>query len=118
MSCELRIYSARYLLTGRTLFLIIKYDKEHYETILDIPEECLKEVITIVKIISNAVKKGVNAEGISITQNNGKVAGQVVNHLHFHVIPRFKEDGLRLWPQGKYNENEQNEYCERIRSFL
>lgn len=51
-------------------------------------------MITVVKKVSAAVKKTVSADGISILQLNGRAAGQSVMHLHFHVIPRFKEDSL------------------------
>jgi len=41
--------------------------------------------------ISNAVIQGVGAKDFNLLQNNGQIAGQVVFHLHFHIIPRFKE---------------------------
>lgn len=88
--------------------------KEHYETLLDIPDELLKDVSIIVKKVSAAVKKAVNADGISIGQSNFKAAGQVVPHLHFHIMPRFDDDGLKLWPQGKYDEGEMESYKEKI----
>jgi histidine triad (HIT) family protein len=92
--------------------------KEHYENIFDVPEESLSKISSVMKNVADAVKKGVNADGISITQSNGKPAGQVIFHIHFHIIPRFKEDGLKLWPQGKYKENEMEEYKEIISKFL
>ncbi|MBL7051246.1 HIT family protein [Candidatus Woesearchaeota archaeon] len=92
--------------------------KEHYENIFDVPEEILSKISSVVKKVASAVKKGVNADGISIIQSNGKSAGQVIPHIHFHVMPRFKEDGLKLWPQGKYDENEMEEYKNTILKFL
>jgi len=67
-----------------------------------------------VKNISKAVKKAVNADGISIGQSNYKAAGQVVPHLHFHIMPRFDDDGLKLWPQSKYEEGEMDSFKEKI----
>src|SRR3989344_1823292 len=87
---------------GHTLVI----PKEHYTNIYDIPEDILKEVVTAAKKISKAIKKGVNADGININQSNDSSAGQVVMHIHFHIIPRFRDDGLKLWPQNKYNEGE------------
>src|SRR3989344_9662422 len=75
---------------GHTLVI----PKEHHETLLDTPKELLKEVIVIVKKVSTAVKKGVSADGINIGVSNYKAAGQVVPHVHFHVIPRFEGDGF------------------------
>lgn len=95
---------------GHTLVI----PKEHYENIYDIPEEILKEVIAAVKKISIAVKKGVNADGISIGQSNESSAGQVVHHIHFHIMPRFSDDGLKLWPQHSYEEGEIDKIKEKI----
>lgn len=92
--------------------------KEHYETLMDIPDELLKEISVVVKKISSAVKKAVNADGISIGQSNYKAAGQVVPHLHFHIMPRFENDGFKFWPQSKYEEGEIESYREKIARAL
>jgi histidine triad (HIT) family protein len=54
--------------------------------------------------------------GLNVTQANGRVAGQVVPHLHFHVIPRSENDGvLRGWKAGKYESDaEMAGFAERI----
>ena len=92
--------------------------KEHYENIFDVPAESLSKISSVMKNVADAVKKGVNADGISIAQSNGKSTGQVIPHIHFHIIPRFKDDGLKLWPQGKYKEGEIDKYKETISKFL
>ena len=92
--------------------------KEHYETIFDVPSDILSKVSPVMKNVADAVKKGVNADGISIAQSNGKDAGQVIPHIHFHIMPRFKDDGLKLWPQGKYEEGEMDKFKEDISKFL
>jgi histidine triad (HIT) family protein len=61
--------------------------KKHYENIYDITEEEAAQLFKIVKRVALAVKDAVSAEGIRIVQNNGEAAGQVVFHLHVHVIP-------------------------------
>lgn len=99
---------------GHTLVI----PKEHYETILDIPEDLLKESIVVLKKVSKAVKQGVEADGISIGQSNFKAANQAVPHLHFHIMPRFDNDGLKFWPQGKYEEGEMDAFREKIAKFL
>jgi len=99
---------------GHTLII----PKTHYETIFDVPDNTLREVIVAVKKITLAVKKATNAEGISISQNNYIAAGQAVPHIHFHIMPRFASDGLHNWPQGRYAEKEMEEYRKKIVRIL
>jgi histidine triad (HIT) family protein len=61
--------------------------KKHYESIYEIPEEEVAHLYKIVKKLAYAVKKAVDAEGIRIVQNNGEAAGQVIFHMHVHIIP-------------------------------
>ncbi len=92
--------------------------KKHFTNIFDIEQKDLDEVSNVVRKIAPAVKKAVNADGINVMSSNGEAAGQVVMHSHIHIIPRFKDDGLKLWPQGKYEDNEMNEYKKKIEAFL
>lgn len=92
--------------------------KDHYETLFDIPDNVLAQMAFAVKKLSMAIKKAVGAEGIGISMNNHPAAGQVVPHAHIHIIPRYADDGLNLWPQGKYCEGEINNYKDKIISFL
>jgi histidine triad (HIT) family protein len=75
--------------------------REHWENIYEVPEETLTKLIAVVKRISVAVKKTVGADGIMIIQNNGRAAGQVVFHLHFHVIPASSKSGVRRGYHGR-----------------
>jgi histidine triad (HIT) family protein len=68
--------------------------KKHYENIFEIPEEEAAYLFRVVKRIAVAVKNATAAEGIRIVQNNGWAAGQVVFHLHVHVIPMEPNDGF------------------------
>lgn len=67
--------------------------KKHIETILETSDSEAAHLIQVVKKTAAAVKAGTNADGISIAQSNGKAAGQLVPHMHFHVIPRFETEG-------------------------
>jgi histidine triad (HIT) family protein len=72
--------------------------KKHYENIYDISEDEAAYLCRIVKRVAHAVKGAVGAEGVRIVQNNGEAAGQVVFHLHVHIIPmktrnQFSHDG-------------------------
>jgi histidine triad (HIT) family protein len=91
--------------------------KEHYETILDIPEDVLCKVIKTVKKISLALIK--TNHGMNIVQSNGRAAHQEVDHIHFHVIPRSENDGLLLnWKAGSYNDHESKFVANGIRSNI
>ena len=68
---------------GHTLVI----PRGHWENIFEIPEKFLAEIAIVLKKVSISVKKTVDAEGIKVIQLNGRAAGQVVMHLHFHVIP-------------------------------
>ncbi len=99
--------------------------KEHYQTILEIPPKELKELIATVQKVASGVEKGMNATGIVVTQLNNSSAGQAIPHIHFHIIPRYKNDGMKFkadinwWQQSKYNSNQEMEiYAEKIRKNL
>ena len=81
---------------GHTLVI----PRAHWENMYEIPEKTLCKIAPIVKRVCVAVKKTVDAEGISILQLNGKAAGQVVMHFHIHVIPRFKKDAISQGPEA------------------
>lgn len=97
---------------------ILVIPKEHYENLLTIPEEALKGVILASRKVAKAIVKGLNIEGFNFAQNNGAVAGQAVNHLHFHIIPRREGDGLRHWPHKDYADGEEKEIVEKIKRNL
>ena len=80
----------RPLSLGHTLVI----SKIHYVDIFHIPDNELCNIHKISKLISSAIKKATNADGISIIQQNGKSAGQDIFHLHVHVVPRF--EGQRM----------------------
>ena len=92
--------------------------KQHSKDLFDSTPEMLRELITCVQKVSKAVKEGVNADGINIGQSNGSDAGQVIFHLHFHIMPRFKNDGRKLWHGDKASEEELKEVKERVVSQL
>jgi len=70
--------------------------KSHYPTLLDIPEMELGRAIATVQKVAAAAMKALHADGFNLVQNNRKAAGQAVHHLHFHVVPRFEGDNVRL----------------------
>lgn len=99
---------------GHTLVL----PKKHFENLFDIDENTLSQLMAVVKKISLAVKTAVQAEGINIGINNGSAAGQVVPHLHIHVIPRYANDGFVHWHGKAYEEGEMMSVGEKIRQTI
>jgi histidine triad (HIT) family protein len=76
------------------------------------------ELIHKSKQIADAIAKTVNADGFTISTNKGEAAGQTVFHVHFHVIPRFKKDGLPPWPHHETEPKTRAELAERIKKLL
>ncbi|OGZ63820.1 MAG: hypothetical protein A3A98_00845 [Candidatus Staskawiczbacteria bacterium RIFCSPLOWO2_01_FULL_40_39] len=68
--------------------------KQHCENIFDIDENLLQKVIVASKKIAEKIKNSLQAEGINLMSNNGKIAGQIVPHFHIHIIPRYAEEDL------------------------
>ncbi len=123
ISCY-KIYEDKYILAfldrtpvnpGHTLVI----PKEHSETILDTDEKILKDLIIATKKISGAIYEGLKLEGFNIAINQFKIGGQVVPHFHIHIIPRKKNDGIRLWPNREYeSEKEKIEIQNKITRLL
>ena len=93
---------------------VLVIPKEHYEILLDIPDDELSNLIIVVKKLSKAVEKGSNADGFIVSMNNRKPGGQAVPHAHFHIIPRYKDDGLKFWSKIEYKEGEMEGYKAKI----
>ncbi len=94
--------------------------KKHYHTLLDLPHEELKELMEIVQKVAGAVMSVVEGvQGFNVIQSNQEAAGQVIPHLHFHVIPRKQGDSLNFaWEQGKAEKEELEKYAELMRKRL
>ena len=93
--------------------------KAHCENLLDAPAGVLAAVVGAAQKVAPAVMKATGAEGFNFFQFNGSCAGQVVMHLHFHIIPRRPGDGVAFgWEQGKYGEGEMAALGARIREAL
>ena len=60
---------------------------------IDLPDEEIGAVFSAVKKLTLILKKAFNPEGFTIGINHGRVSGQVIDHLHIHIIPRFENDG-------------------------
>ena len=105
--------SIRPINIGHTLVV----PKKHYENIYEIPEDEVAHLYTVVKKIAYAVQKAVNAEGIRIVQNNGEAAGQVVFHIHVHIIPMNKDHSWMQHAQMRDADSLKND-AEKIKQVI
>lgn len=95
---------------------ILVVPKKHFTNLEEADEETLCQVIKTVKKISSSLKKNLAVAGYNVAVNNDPAAGQVVPHLHFHVIPRLENDGLKLWPQKTYEAGQAEAVLKKIAS--
>ena len=93
--------------------------KKHYETLLEAPDEDIANLMKAVKKVTKALSLSIGNGSYNIIWNNGKAAGQIVNHAHVHIIPRFRGDGLRIsWSHKKYTDREMKSVQEKIKKFV
>jgi len=100
---------------GHTLVI----PKQHFEKLHDCPAELLGQVGSRLGKIAKAVVGAMNSEAYNVLCNNGRTAGQLIGHLHFHIIPRNTGDGLfKRWPSYKYPEGKIETIAAEIRENL
>ena len=89
--------------------------KKHLANIEEADEATLCQIMKTVKKVGQSLKKNLGAAGYNVLESNDPIAGQVVPHLHFHVTPRTESDGLKLWPQKKYDDGEAEAILNKIK---
>ncbi len=67
--------------------------KVHVPNILELPDEKIESFFRGVKIAAGMIEKSLQPQGFTMGLNHGSISGQTVDHLHFHIIPRFEGDG-------------------------
>jgi histidine triad (HIT) family protein len=99
---------------------ILVIPKEHFDPLTALPPALLARVAEAVQRIAKAQFSALKADGVNVFQANGAAAGQVVPHVHFHVIPRFNDDGHRWnWKSIAYTDpSEAAILAARIRAAL
>ena len=96
---------------GHTLVI----PKKHSYNILDIDSKDWAAVAEAVRKVSRTLHDALSADGINLQMNNREHAGQLVDHPHVHIIPRYKNDGLRHWPGKSYQPGEAEEIVKKIK---
>ncbi len=97
---------------GHTLII----PKQHYREFHEIPDEISKELITATSVLTKAILESLKPNGYNIFTNNGRFAGQAIMHCHFHIVPRYFNDGFKFRPLPKsYKQNQMKQYADLIR---
>ena len=91
--------------------------KESVQSITELSDDTLRNIINIVKRLDKKMRDSIKADAVNVLLNDGKEAGQEIPHVHFHVIPRFKDDGgeINLSKKTKYAEGEAEKYSKLLR---
>ena len=99
----------RPLFYGHTLLV----PREHVETLVDLPQKLVGPFFEAAQLLSRAVEHAMDAEGTFVAMNNR--VSQSVPHLHIHIVPRRKKDGLKgfFWPRTKYKDEEEMKVVQR-----
>jgi histidine triad (HIT) family protein len=99
---------------------VLVVPKKHAETILDMDEEDAGVLFMAVRKVAGKVMAATKAQGISIAQSNGPAAGQVVSHAHFHIIPRFANEGPpgleSMLPSKRLDDKSMDQIASAIKS--
>lgn len=92
----------RPLFPGHTLLV----PRTHHETFTDLPPTQIRQFFSNAQLLARAVELAMEAEGTFVAMNNR--VSQSVPHLHIHIVPRRRKDGLKgfFWPRNKYQDDE------------
>ena len=97
---------------------VLLVPREHVVTLPDLPEPGIVPLFSAAQRVADALTSGLGAQGTFVAMNN--IVSQSVPHLHVHVVPRTKGDGLRgfFWPRTRYDEGEAATFATTIREAL
>lgn len=84
---------------------VLLVPREHHETIEDLPPALVEPLFSTARTLAGAVRRAMGSEGTFLALNN--TVSQSVPHLHVHVVPRNRKDGLRgfFWPRNPYEHD-------------
>lgn len=89
--------------------------KVHTARLESTPPQTLAQAAQVLPMLAEAVGRAVNAEGCNVLCNSGRCAGQVVEHLHLHIVPRRSGDGIfNQWPSFKYPPGRAEQIAQKI----
>jgi len=92
--------------------------KNHSADLLTTPPADLMKIISVIPKIAKAITESLDYPAFNLGVNNGPVAGQIIPHLHFHIMPRREGDGHKLFPGKPYADGEMSAVAEKIKQKL
>jgi histidine triad (HIT) family protein len=98
---------------------VLLVPKAHHATLSELPDDLAAETARLVPRLARAVRAATGADGLNLVINNGLVAGQTVDHGHWHLIPRFVGDPVKWpWPHAAYSGDELSQMRSRIEAAM
>ncbi|MBT7228709.1 HIT family protein [Candidatus Parcubacteria bacterium] len=94
---------------------VLVFPKKHMKNFEDADENTLSKIMAVVKKLGLQVKEKLPAESYNVVVNNDEAAGQIIPHIHFHIIPRNEGDGLKGWPQEPYPKGMVEEVMNKLK---
>jgi histidine triad (HIT) family protein len=86
---------------------VLVLPKEHYSVLPQMPDDIVAHLFSVAKQIASVIFDATGAEGVELRQRNGQAAGQMIPHVHVHVIPRFQKDGIVTdWKPKQFSEDD------------
>lgn len=93
--------------------------KQHFPTLWELPQEIGAEFLMAMQLVGKSLMQVCSASGLNVGMNNFRAAGQLVDHAHWHLIPRKPKDGLKLWDQGSYaSQQEMDQFARNIKDNI
>lgn len=97
---------------------VLLIPKEHAKTLEELSDDKASKLFIIAKKIIKAMKEVHGFTNFNIVQNNGRLAGQTVDHFHMHLIPRYSIDELGLWVPHDNDESVNEENAAKVRDLI
>ena len=94
---------------------ILVIPKKHFKNILDCDSETLAAVAQTVKTVSNHLTDCCGYDGVNLLNASDESAGQTVQHLHIHIIPRKRNDGIDAWPKFEGAKEDLRDLYEQLK---
>lgn len=96
---------------GHTLIV----PKQHVQDLYDIPADLLCKLTEVVQLLAKEYTSKIGSTGVNILHASGKDGQQSVPHFHFHLFPRFKDDGIDTWPNLAKKDFDPDEIWQRLK---